>query len=144
MSDAPLVLGVDASTTACKAIVWDAQGRAVSEGRRAIALENPAPDAYEQDAETWWTATTGAVRDAVTRLGEGRIKDIAALCIANQRETCVVTDERGVPLHRALVWMDSRCRQEVGTAAAVLGADRIHHISGKPACTTPSFYKLLF
>ena len=29
----PLVIGIDASTTACKAIAWDRDGRAVAVGR---------------------------------------------------------------------------------------------------------------
>jgi len=38
-----LVIGIDSSTSATKAIAWDAGGRAVAEGRAAIALDNPQP-----------------------------------------------------------------------------------------------------
>jgi xylulokinase len=139
-----LVLGVDCSTTACKAIAWDARGRACAEGRASIALENPGPDAYEQDAEQWWTASCQAIGRAASALGDAGKAEIRALCITHQRETFVVTDEAGRPLHRALVWMDARCREAVKRAVARAGAERLHAISGKPACTTPSLYKLLF
>lgn len=144
MSAGPLVLGIDASTTACKAIVWDESGHAVAEGRRPIALDNPGPDAYEQDAETWWSALTGAIRDAARSLEDARAADIVALSIANQRETFVVTDDEGTPLHPALVWMDGRCRDQVSQAVQAIGTERLHALSGKPPCTTPSFYKLLY
>jgi xylulokinase len=139
-----LVLGVDCSTTACKAIVWDAEGRARAEGRSPIALLNPGPDAYEQDAEHWWVACGEAIGRAATALSDAERKCIRALCITHQRETFVVTDEASKPLHRALVWMDARCREAVKRAVARVGAERLHAISGKPACTTPSLYKLLF
>ena len=136
------MLGVDCSTTACKAIAWDGRGRAHAEGRAAIALANPGPDAYEQDAEQWWSACGEAIRSAVSALGEPR--RVGALCITHQRETFVVTDEASRPLYPALVWMDARCRDAVKRAVARAGADRLHAISGKPPCTTPSLYKLLF
>jgi len=139
-----LVLGIDCSTTSSKAIAFDAHGRAIAEGRAPIALHNPAPDAWEQDAEQWWTATTAAVRALLHTLGQGSKNRIRALCITHQRETFVLTDETCRPLHPALVWMDARCRPEVTEAISQLGAARLHTQSGKPPCTTPSLYKLLF
>jgi xylulokinase len=40
--------------------------------------------------------------------------------------------------------MDSRCRPDVAEAERTVGTVRLHAISGKPACTTPSIYKLMF
>lgn len=142
MNRTPVVLGIDSSTTACKAIAWDAAGRARAEGRAALELENPEPDGWEQDAESWWRATTRAARDAANALGDTH--EVLALCVTHQRETFVVTDERGQPLHPALVWMDARCRAQVRAATARLAPERIHEISGKPPCVTPSLYKLAF
>jgi sugar (pentulose or hexulose) kinase len=138
-----LVLGIDCSTTASKAIAWDADGKAVAEGRRTFSLANPEPDGWEQDAEDWWTATLGAVRDCTTALG-ARAKEVRAIGIAHQRETFVLTDAAGAPLCPALVWMDARGRSAVRTAVDQLGADRLHRLSGKPACVTPSLYKLMW
>lgn len=143
-SDDALILGIDCSTTACKAIAWDAAGRAVAEGRAPIPLVNPGPDAWEQDAERWWTATAEATREAVAALGQGGAARVRAVGLTHQRETFVLTDASGAPLHPALVWMDARCRPEVAEAVQRLGEARLHALSGKPPCTTPSLYKLLF
>jgi xylulokinase len=137
-----LVLGVDCSTTACKAVAWDSRGQPVGEGRASFALENPEPDGYEQDAELWWQSSCDAIRGALRGLGPK--PPLAAVCFTHQRETFVVTDAGGKPLHRALVWMDARCRAEVEHAVERLGEERLHATSGKPACTTPSLYKLMF
>jgi xylulokinase len=137
----PVVLGVDCSTTACKAIAWDAQGETRSEGRAPIALDNSEADGWEQDARQWWDATERALGECVGALAPR--SEIRALCVTHQRETFVVTDERGTPLAPAIVWMDSRGRDQVKRAETAIGSDRLHEISGKPPCITPSFYKLL-
>ncbi|MFO0671616.1 MAG: FGGY-family carbohydrate kinase [Polyangiaceae bacterium] len=139
-----LVIGVDASTTAIKAIVFDRNGAIVSEGRHPIGLANPESDGWEQDAEEWWSAFERAVGRAVGGLAPERIGDVRALAVANQRETFVLVGEDGAPLHPALVWMDARCRPEVAAATRALGADHLHTLTGKPACVTPSFYKAAF
>lgn len=138
---ADLVVGIDCSTTACKAIAWDAAGVAVAEGRAPIELDNPEPDGWQQDAEQWWQALGHACRALSADVDVMRV---GALCVTNQRETFVVTDERGAPLHPALVWMDARCTRQVDAAVAALGRQRIHQLSGKPPCTTPSMYKLMY
>jgi xylulokinase len=141
MAERDVVVGIDCSTTACKAIAWDGRGAAVAEGRAAIALDNPTPDAWQQDAEAWWRALGEACRGLAGAIDPRRV---AAVCVTNQRETFVVTDAEGRPLHPALSWMDHRCHAQVERAVAELGEDRLHRLSGKPACTTPSLYKLLF
>ncbi|HHH29665.1 MAG TPA: xylulose kinase [Polyangiaceae bacterium] len=137
---ADLVVGVDSSTTACKVVVWDGQGQAVAEGRAGFPLENPAPDGWEQDARQWWRALSEASRAAVAGIAPERL---GALCVTHQRETFVLTDALGEPVHPALVWMDARGADQVDRACAVLTAERLHRISGKPPCVTPSLYKLL-
>lgn len=138
MSD--LVLGIDASTTACKAIAFDGRGHVVAEGRAPIALMHPTPDAWEQDAESWWSALAEASRELLTKVDASRI---VGLSIAQQRETFVVTNDRGEPLAPGIVWMDHRCKSEVRRAVAAIGEERLHGVSGKPPCTTPSLYKMM-
>ncbi len=135
-----VVLGIDASTTAVKAIAWDASGNARCEGRASYALNNPGTDAWEQDAEQWWQASLEALGQCCRGLAQE--DEVAALCIAHQRETFVLTDPEGHPLRPALVWMDARGKDGISDARGPLSEDRVHTISGKPPCITPSFYKL--
>src|SRR5690606_8779422 len=144
MTAGDLVLSVDCSTTACKAIVWDAAGGEVASGRQGFPLLTPVPDGYEQDAGDWSSALFAAIGEAVRQLTPERRRAIRALGLTHQRETFVLTDRGGQPLLPAVVWMDSRCRRHVELAQARLDPDEIHRISGKPVCTTPSLYKLMF
>ncbi|MBN1246262.1 MAG: hypothetical protein JXC32_01330 [Anaerolineae bacterium] len=126
-----LVLGIDASTTACKAILWDLTGRAVAEGRAALPMLKPRPLWHEQPADAWWQALVTAVHVALD--GQRDLSErIAALCIAPQRETFVPVDAAGEPLRHAIVWMDERCRALLPEIARDYGLDRVHQETGKP------------
>ena len=59
----PLVIAIDSSTTTTKAIVVDAEGRVLAQGRQEIDLLAPQQGFGEHDPRQWWTST----RDAVLR-----------------------------------------------------------------------------
>ena len=131
------VIGVDCSTTAAKAVVWNAQGTAMSEARSAFDLSQPRAGWGEQNAEDWWTATAAAVRRAVQTVDATRI---GAVCITHQRESFVCVDRTGHPLRPAMLWLDTRATAEV----AKHGTDEVHRVTGKPPNPTPAWYKLLW
>jgi len=135
-ADTGLVIAVDCSTTAAKAVIQDATGRIVAQAARPLRTLQPRPAWHEQDAEQWWDATRDAIAAAVTALPEpGRVR---ALCLTHQRESFVCLDGRGRPLRPAILWLDGRAHEEI----ADLGSSRVHELSGKPPDTTPAVYKL--
>ena len=137
MSRADLVIGVDCSTTASKAVVWDKAGRAVATGRRSYGLNHVRSGWVEQNAVDWWTATAAAIAEAVSMVGAHRI---AAIAITHQRETFVCLDKAGEPIRPAITWMDVRATAEV----EAFGTPEVHRITGKPPNPTPAWYKLLW
>ena len=137
MARAQYVIGIDCSTTATKAVVWDEEGNSVAEGRATFPLESPRPGWYEQDAEEWWRSTKTALKEAASKVDRDRIR---ALGITHQRESFVCTDEEGHPLRRAILWLDSRSYREVDR----YGSDELHETTGKPPSMTPALYKLFW
>jgi xylulokinase len=135
-----LVVGVDCSTTACKAIAWDRRGRQVAESRASFELVSPRPNWYEQQAGDWWTALCQVLRGVTSQVGAGRI---AALCITHQRETFVPVDEAGQPIRNAILWLDERSRQQVAELDRRVGNDTIHDLTGR-ASHQPALPKLLW
>ena len=131
------VIGVDSSTTATKAVVWDREGRAVAEGRQEFALSMPRGGWHEQDPEDWWRSTAAALRQAA---GSVNGSEIEAVGLTHQRETFACLGEDGSPLRPAILWLDSRAVKEVEE----YGSEEIHRITGKPPDTTPALYKLLW
>ena len=136
-----LVIGVDCSTTASKAVVWDRHGSLLAEGRCALPLLMPRPTWYEQPAESWWIATTQALRQAIAEVNPERL---AALCITHQRETFVPIDEKGQPMRNAIVWMDERSRSVLPDLDHLYGSDRIHQLTGKVVSSNLSLGKILW
>ena len=131
------VIGVDCSTTAAKAVVWNDEGTSMSHARWNFDLSQPRPGWGEQNAEDWWAATAAAVRRAVQTVDASRI---AAICVTHQRETFVCLDQAGAPLRPAMLWLDTRAIAEVQE----YGTAEVHRITGKPPNPTPAWYKLLW
>lgn len=129
-----LILAVDCSTTASKAVLFDATGTAHSVGRHPVPLDRPGPGRHEQRAQDWWTATSSAIRQALASVDAARV---GAVVVTHQRETFCCLDGN-VELRPAIVWMDSRAQRLV----RALGSDQVHAVSGRPPDNTPSLYKI--
>ena len=135
----PLVIGLDSSTTGTKAMAFDRQGNVSACATDRISLHSPRPNHYEQNPDDWWVSAQNVLRKITRRI---RPERIAALAIANQRETFVPVDSKGVPLRPAIIWLDERCRDMVKPFSEKIGVRKIHRISGKPADYAPVVYRL--
>ena len=136
-----LVIGIDSSTTACKAIAWDRHGHTVAEGRATYALLQPQAGWHEQDAETWWSGACQALRTCMAQVDP---REIAAIGITHQRESFVPVDADGRPLRNAILWSDERSRRQIDELEARYGSDALHRLTGKPPNMTMSLPKLLW
>ncbi|TIP25704.1 MAG: xylulose kinase [Mesorhizobium sp.] len=134
-----VVIGIDASTTAVKAIAFTRDGKELFQAREAYPLSNPRPGHFEQDAEHWWTALLGALKQVTEAVGAARV---AAIAIAHQRETFTLIDHAGKPLIPAILWLDERARPQVARLSAELGRETIRDWSGKPPDPTPALYAI--
>lgn len=136
-----LVVGVDSSTSATKAIAFDAHGRAISEGRAAIALANPEPGYFEQAPQDWWRSTATALSELCGKIDPRRL---AGLAISNQRETFAAFDAAGEPLRPGMVWLDDRAQPQVRRFGETFGGERAHAINGKPLDVIPCLFRILW
>jgi sugar (pentulose or hexulose) kinase len=84
------VIGIECSTTATKAIVFDREGAVVAEGRSTFPLSRPHPGWHEQDPADWWTSAAAAVREAVSAVDP---REVVAFGITHQRESFVCLNE---------------------------------------------------
>ncbi len=114
-----LFLALDQSTSATKALLFDADGRVLDRETREHAQHYPQPGWVEHDAEEIW-GNTVAVLDALAARHADRWAEVASLSLTNQRETILVFDRAsGRPLHRALVW---QCRRGDAICTAHIAA----------------------
>ena len=99
---------IDQGTTSTRFIIFDQHGASIACAQKEHRQIYPRAGWVEHDPEEIW-ATVGQA--ATVALAEGRVRaaDIAAVGIANQRETTIVWDRTtGAPIHRAIVW---QCRR---------------------------------
>jgi glycerol kinase len=102
------VLALDQGTTSSRALLFD-QGGVV----RAVAQQEfeqifPQPGWVEHNPEQIAFSQIAVALEALAQVGAGRA-DVAAIGIANQRETTLVWNrETGQPVHNAIVWQDRR------------------------------------
>jgi len=102
------LLALDQGTTSSRAILFDRDGMMVASAQQEFPQAFPRAGWVEHDPEDLWTSQVGVIRDVLARARAGP-REIAAVGIANQRETTIVWDRRtGQAVHNAIVWQDRR------------------------------------
>ena len=103
-----VILALDQGTTSSRAIVFDQGGEIVSVAQKEFRQIFPQPSWVEHDPEEIWSSQISVAHEA---LAKARVsaKDVAAIGIANQRETTVLWERAtGKPVANAIVWQDRR------------------------------------
>ena len=102
------VLAIDQGTTGTRALLIDRQGKTVALSYQELRQYSPRRGWVEHDPEEIWQATLRVVERALSK-SKVSGADIAAIGIANQRETTLLWEKAtGKPLSRAIVW---QCRR---------------------------------
>lgn len=101
------ILVIDEGTTSTRAMLFAPDGRRLDSAAQELRQSYPRPGWVEHDAAEIWDRTLACARTMVERAGGA--ERIAAIGIANQRETIVFWDKAtGEPLAPAIVWQDRR------------------------------------
>jgi len=132
-----LVLAIDQSTSATKALLFDERGRRLDEEVREHPQHHPQPGWVEHDAEEIWQNTLQATRTLLSR-HPGELADLACLSLTNQRETVVAFDRAtGRPLHPAIVW---QCRRGDALCAEQARAGRAEVIHARTGLRLDAYF----
>jgi glycerol kinase len=132
---ASLVAAIDQGTTSTRVILFDADGRIRALDQREHKQIHPRAGWVEHDAGEVWQRTREVIDGALAQT-QARAADVAAIGIANQRETTVVWDRHtGEPVHNAIVWQDTRTAALVRELAGSEGVDRLREHVGLPLST---------
>jgi len=100
------ILSVDQGTSSSKAIVFDDAGHPVYSCGREFTQLFPRQGWVEQNPLEILSSVRAVMNEAVSEIRDG---EIAAMGIANQRETTIVWDAAsGRPICNAIVWQDRR------------------------------------
>ncbi len=102
------VLALDQGTTSSRALVFDRESTVRAVAQREFDQIFPQPGWVEHNPEQIVSSQIAVAQEALTQAGAGP-GDVAAIGIANQRETTIVWNrETGEPIYNAIVWQDRR------------------------------------
>ena len=88
-----VVVALDQGTTSSRAIVFDRSGAMLAVAQREFAQHFPQPGWVEHDANEIWRTQADVAAEAIATAGIAK-GDVAAVGIANQRETILIWDRQ--------------------------------------------------
>lgn len=135
------LVGIDVGTTGTKVLVFDLQGKIVSEGYKEYPCLYPNINWVEQDPEVLVEAVYECCYKAIK---ENNIEDenIRGIGVSAQRSSVIFMDEDHNPL-KMISWLDNRGGEEVKEISEKIGTEKFYEITGLPLCTTWILPKIL-
>lgn len=118
------IAGLDIGTTGCKCTVFDEQGKYLGKAYRDYPVRR-SESGHEVDV----SAVMEGVYEVLQKAAE-EFADIGGIGVTSFGETFVMTDERGNPLHRAMLYTDPRGAKECRALADRFGEKEIARITG--------------
>jgi xylulokinase len=138
------LLGIDASTTATKAVLVDESGRVSGVGAVEYDYQIPRPGWTEQDPRLWAEGAVGAIGRAITAAGIDP-GEVAAVGLTGQMHGAVLLDAARKVVRPAILWNDQRTAAECDEIRERLGGrDRLVALTGNDAVTGLTAPKLLW
>lgn len=126
-----LLLGIDSGTSGCKLTVFDFAGRVVAAAAGTYQTEYMKGGYAEQDALAWWEIICRELRNLVEGQGVDP-REIAAIGIDGISWVCLPVDRKGVPLRKAMIWLDRRAEKQAAWLRETLGGQELVRLSGNP------------
>ncbi len=127
-----VVLGIDVSTTATKAILVGEGGGVLAVAASEYGFEVPQPLWAEQDPALWWSAAQVAIPAALASAGLTG-DDVVAVGLTGQMHGLVLLDAADEVIRPAILWNDQRTAAECDAIRAALGASHLVEVTGNDA-----------
>jgi len=137
------VVGIDASTTATKAVLVDEAGTVVGIGSSAYGYDIPQPGWTEQSADLWWDGAVIAIREVLASTGVAG-EEVAAVGLTGQMHGLVLLDDADRVLRPAILWNDQRTAHACDEIREAVGPERLIAITGNTALTGFTAPKLVW
>jgi glycerol kinase len=139
---ARFVAAIDHGTTSTRCILFTRDGRPAAIAQREQTMHYPQAGWVELDMAEVWQRTQECIHAALDN-ASAAAADVAAIGIANERESVVLWDRRtGRPVAPSITWQDTRTAAAADALAADGGIHRFQNETGLPISTYSSALKL--
>lgn len=105
------VFSYDFGTSGVKAALVTLAGRVVDTATVDYPLYLPGPDMAEQEPEDYWNAVCNATKQVLAKTGVDPVA-VAGLAFGTQWKGIIPIDKNGRVMHRSIIWMDARGKEE--------------------------------
>ncbi len=121
-------MGIDIGTTSVKTAVFNE----ALEQKMSLTADytlDAHGDIVEFDGEKYWDIVKSEIEKVK------REHNVDALAVDTQCETLILTDENGIPVRPAIVWLDNRATKEAEIITEHFGHKRVYEVTGQPEIT---------
>jgi len=134
-----LYVGIDLGTSGCRATAIDDAGKVAASARAGLPAPEHRGTSVEQAPELWWDAVLEVLGKLCRQVPAHAVRAIA---VDGTSATLLLTDGEGRPLAPALMYNDSRAREEAtriarlaprqsGAHGATSGLAKLLHLQGR-------------
>lgn len=131
----------DLGTSGNKASLFSTEGELICSHTEGYEVDFFGDNCAEQDPDDWWNAVKVATHTIMKGIEP---EDILGMSFSSQMQACVVVDENGMKLRRAMIWADMRAQKEVKILEDKIGFDRMYELTGHRISASYSIEKLMW
>lgn len=128
------VIGVDAGTTSCKAVLFNNYGDVLYSSHHEYQVYHPFANWAELKPDEVWNA----VQLCIVDICKGSSEKVEAIAVSSQGEGMIALDKKGNPISNIIVSFDKRSILQSDYLKNELGEDLIYNTTGQiigPMCT---------
>lgn len=125
------LLALDVGTTAVKVGLFSADLAPICLVIEEYTLDTPENDIVELDPRVYWESACKGIREAFAKSGANS-GDVVSITCTTQGETMIPVDGEGTPLHKAIVWLDARAKEEAAFIGERFAPEAFYKKTGLP------------
>lgn len=119
-----LYLGIDVGTSGCRTVLIDEQSNLVAEHIEAMPEPLRAGPVCEQSADIWWTSLQNALHGLSKKHD---LQQVRSLAVDATSGSTLLVDNQGEPLCNAMMYSDTRSREQAEVIATLAPSDSGAH-----------------
>ncbi len=124
-----MYLTFDVGTTSVKTALYSRDGRLIYKVINDYTLSSSQKGWYEVQPEVYWNAVVGGFSELADKSGVS-FREVKSISGCSQGETVIFLDRSGRVLRPALVWYDSRARDEMEELKDIIGSGKLYETTG--------------
>jgi xylulokinase len=123
------LLTLDVGTTAVKGCLFSSTLERLGFATEEYDLCTSGTGTVELDPEIYWVAFVRVARKAMAASGVDPLL-VSAVAVTTQGETLIPVDDAGLPVRKAIVWLDARADSEATQLRTLFAADAFYRTTG--------------